>query len=116
MALIFCEIKSLAEAERIEGIDHATISMSCSGRVSYQCGFIWIYKCDKDTIQERVQRVKRVYKPRKVAMYDMNGNYIRTYGSVLQASKTSGDSYMVINRQLKTGIITKNAIHIWKQV
>lgn len=111
-----CEYKSLAEAERIEGIDHATISMSCSGRVSYQCGFIWIYECDKDTIQERVQRVKKVYKPRKVAMYDRNGNYIRTYGSVLQASKTSGDSYMVINRQLKTGIITKNAIHIWKQV
>lgn len=111
-----CEYKSLAEAERIEGIDHATISMSCSGRVSYQCGYIWIYKCDEDTIQERVQRVKRVYKPRKVAMYDMDGNYIKTYGSVLQASKTSGDSYMVINRQLKTGIITKNAIHIWKQV
>lgn len=111
-----CEYKSLAEAERIEGIDHATISMSCSGRVSYQCGFIWIYECDKDTIQERVQRVKKVYKPRKVAMYDRNGNYIKTYGSVLQASKTSGDSYMVINRQLKTGIITKNAIHIWKQV
>jgi len=111
-----CEYKSLAEAERIEGIDHATISLSCSGRVSYQCGYIWIYKCDEDTIQERVQRVKRVYKPRKVAMYDRNGNYIKTYGSVLQASKTSGDSYMVINRQLKTGIITKNAIHIWKQV
>lgn len=49
-------------------------------------------------------------------MYDLNGNFIRTYSSVLQASKTSGDSYMVINRQLKTGIITKNAIHIWKQV
>ena len=111
-----CEYKSLAEAERIEGIDHATISLSCSGRVSYQCGYIWIYKCDEDTIQERVQRVKRVYKPRKVAMYDRNGNYVKTYGSVLQASKTSGDSYMVINRQLKTGIITKNAIHIWKQV
>jgi len=30
-----CEYKSLAEAERIEGIDHATISISCSGRVSY---------------------------------------------------------------------------------
>lgn len=111
-----CEYKSLAEAERIEGIDHATISLSCSGRVSYQCGYIWIYKCDKDTIQERVQRVKMVYKPRKVAMYDLNGNFIRTYSSVLQASKTSGDSYMIINRQLKTGIITKNAIHIWKQV
>lgn len=111
-----CEYKSMSEAERIEGINHATISISCSGRVSYQCGYIWIYKGDENTIQERVQRVKRVYKPRKVAMYDMNGNYISTYSSVLQASKTSGDSYMVINRQLKTGIITKNAIHIWKQV
>ena len=49
-------------------------------------------------------------------MYDRDGKLIRTYDSILQASKTSGDSYMVINRQLKTGIITKNAIHIWKQV
>ena len=111
-----CEYKSMAEAERIEGINHATISICCSGRVSYQCGYIWVYKGDENTLQERIQRVKRAYKPRKVAMYDLNGKYIKTYNSVLQASKDTEDSYIQIDRQLKTGKITKNIKHIWKQI
>jgi hypothetical protein len=112
-----CEYKSLAEAERIERIDHANICMCCTGKIAQCSNFIWINKGKEHTIQERVWRVKGLLThPRKVEMYDRDGNYIRTYDSVLQASKTSGDSYMIINRQLKTGIITKNAIHIWKQV
>ena len=111
-----CEYKSMSEAERVEGVNHATISMCCSGKVSYQCGYIWIYKVDEDTLQERVQRVKMVYKPKKVAMYDLDGKYIKTYNSVLQASKDTEDSYIQIDRQLKTGIITKNVKYIWKQV
>ena len=112
-----CEYQTMTEAERVEGIDHANICMCCKGKISNCNNFIWIYKGNEHTIQERVKRVKNLLiHPRKVEMYDMNGNYIRTYDSVLQASKTSGDSYMIINRQLKTGIITKNAIHIWKQV
>ena len=112
-----CEYQTMTEAERFEGIDHANICMCCKGKISHCNNYIWIYKGDEHTIQERVKRVKNLLiHPRKVKMYDRNGNYIRTYNSVLQASKTSGDSYMIINRQLKTGIITKNAIHIWKQV
>lgn len=110
------EYKSMSEAERIEGINHASICICCSGKVSYQCGYIWIYKGDEDTLQERVQRVKMVYKPKKVAMYDLDGKYIKTYNSVLQASKDTEDSYIQIDRQLKTGIVTKNVKHIWKQV
>ena len=112
-----CEYQTMTEAERVEGIDHANICMCCNEKIA-QCGnFIWIYKGKEHTIQERIRRVKGLLThARKVRMYDRDGNYIRTYDSVLQASKTSGDSYMVINRQLKTGIITKNAIHIWKQV
>ena len=95
-----------------------TIAIFIKNEKIAQCGnFIWIYKGKEHTIQERIRRVKGLLThARKVRMYDRDGNYIRTYDSVLQASKTSGDSYMVINRQLKTGIITKNAIHIWKQV
>ena len=70
----------------------------------------------KEPVQERIQRVKRAYKPRKVAMYDLNGKYIKTYNSVLQASKDTEDSYIQIDRQLKTGKITKNIKHIWKQI
>ena len=49
-------------------------------------------------------------------MYDLNGKYIKTYNSVLQASKDTEDSYIQIDRQLKTGKITKNIKHIWKQI
>ena len=91
--------------------------MCCNGKIAQCSDSIWIYKENEHTIQERVKRVENLLThPRKIEMFDRNGKYIRTYDSVLQASKTSGDSYMVIYRQLKTGIITKNAIHIWKQV
>lgn len=111
------EYRTMTEAERNEGIDHANICICCEGKISHCNNFIWIYKGDEHTIQDRIKKIKNsITRPKKLEMYDRDGKYIRTYDSVLQASKTSGDSYMVINRQLKTGIITKNAIHIWKQV
>lgn len=111
------EYRTMTEAERNEGIDHANICICCEGKISNCNNFIWIYKGDEHTIQDRIKKVKNsITRPKKLEMYDRDGKLMRTYGSILQASKTSGDSYMVINRQLKTGIITKNAIHIWKQV
>ena len=111
------EYSTMTEAERNEGIDHANICICCEGKISHCNNFIWIYKGDEHTIQDRIKKVKNsITRPKKLEMYDRDGKLIRTYNSILQASKTSGDSYMVINRQLKTGIITKNAIHIWKHV
>lgn len=111
------EYPTMTEAERNEGIDHANICICCEGKISHCNNFIWIYKGDEHTIQDRIKKVKNsITRPKKLEMYDRDGQLIRTYDSILQASKTSGDSYMIINRQLKTGIITKNAIHIWKQV
>lgn len=112
-----CEYKSMAEAERIEGINHASICICCNGRVSYQGNCIWIYKDEEHTIQERVKRVKTLKnRPKKVAMYNKDGQFIKTFNSILQASKETDDSYIQIDRQIKTGIITKNIKHIWKQV
>ena len=111
------EYPTMTEAERNEGIDHANICICCEGKISHCNNFIWIYKGNEHTIQDRIKKVKNsITRPKKLEMYDRDGKLIRTYDSIMQASKTSGDSYMVINRQLKTGIITKNAIHIWKQV
>jgi len=111
------EYSTMTEAERNEGIDHANICICCEGKISHCNNFIWIYKGNEHTIQDRIKKVKNsITRPKKLEMYDRDGKLIGTYDSILQASKTSGDSYMVINRQLKTGIITKNAIHIWKQV
>lgn len=111
------EYRTMSEVEREEGIDHANICMCCKGKISHCNNFIWIYKGYEHTIQDRIKQVKNsITRPKKIEMYDIDGNYIRTYDSILQASKTSGDSYMIISRQLKTGIITKNTIHIWKQV
>lgn len=111
------EYKSMSEAERIEGINHASICICCNGRVSYQGSSIWIYKGDENTIQDRVQRVKKlITSPKKVAMYSKDGNYIKTFDSISQASKDTEDSYIQIDRQLKTGKITKNIKHIWKQI
>lgn len=111
------EYKSMSEAERIEGINHASICICCNGRVSYQGNSIWIYKGDENTIQDRVQRVKRlITSPKKVAMYSKDGNYIKTFDSISQASKETDDSYIQIDRQIKTGIITKKVKYIWKQV
>lgn len=112
-----CEYRTMTEAERNEGIDHANICICCEGKISHCNNFIWIYKGNEHTIQDRINKVKNsITRPKKLEMYDRDGKMIRTYDSILQASKTSGDSYMVINRQLKTGIVTKNAIHLWKQV
>lgn len=112
-----CGYKSMAEAERTEGINHATISICCSGRVSYQCGYIWIYKGDEHTIKDRVKRVKKlITRPKKVAMYSKDGNYIKTFDSILQASKETDDSYIQIDRQIRTGKITKYVKYIWKLV
>lgn len=111
------EYKSMSEAERIEGINHASICICCNGRVSYQGSSIWIYKGDENTIQGRVQRVKKlITSPKKVAMYSKDGNYIKTFDSISQASKETDDSYIQIDRQIKTGIITKKVKYIWKTI
>lgn len=112
-----CEYKSMAEAERVEGVNHVAICICCNGKVSYQDNCIWIYKGNEHTVKDRVQRVKNlITRPKKVAMYSKDGNYIKTFDSILQASKEADDSYIQIDRQLKTGIITKNVKYIWKQV
>ena len=45
-----------------------------------------------------------------------DGNYIKTFDSISQASKETDDSYIQIDRQIKTGIITKKVKYIWKTI
>ena len=72
---------SLTEAEKETGVNNANISATCKGRYEQCQGYIFKYADDDSP-------VKKTRKHRKpVAMYSLNGEYIKTFKSIKEASR-----------------------------
>lgn len=105
--------KSLTEAGKdINGKTH-TIKLCCEGiRETYK-GYHWKY-CGNNYFRN-TKNYQNSANSKKVAMYDINGNLIKSFRSIEQASKYTGINTNTIRRRLK-GIKNRKGQYdyIWK--
>lgn len=96
--------------------DPSIIAKCCKGILKKAYGYIWRYVDEPLTEEHRMWCISYDYNPtnkKQVTCYDMNGNFINTYDSVLQAERFTGADHSVIirccNNQCKT-----SAGYIWR--
>lgn len=84
------EYDSIVSASQTTGIPAGLITSCLNKNRHYTSGFIWFYKKDYNpiNIQNIKSRFAKYYVP--VAKYDLNGEYIQTFDTVLDAAKDIG--------------------------
>lgn len=73
-----CE--SIAEAEKYTGVDNSNISSTCKGRYKQSNGYIFRYADEEQVFEHSNHR-----KP--VNMYSLNGEFIKTWGTIKEAAR-----------------------------
>lgn len=96
---------SIKEAAKATGAKVSNIAAVCNnGKSSTTAGFIWSFTQDEEVISQKVNRKrtnKSVYEERPVAMYDTNGNFLKRFPSIAQASYYTGIHKDTIRRCCK---------------
>lgn len=81
--------KSGADARRKTGI--LAINLCCNGGVKSAGGYIWSYEK-----HDKISKCIRNYRTSKVYQYGLDGLYIASYDSILEASQITGTPYKKI--------------------
>lgn len=81
--------KSGADAKRKTGI--LAINLCCNGGVKSAGGYIWSYEK-----HDKISKCIRNYRTSKVYQYGLDGLYIASYDSILEASQITGTPYKKI--------------------
>lgn len=82
------EFSSVKEAAKFHNCDTHTISYACSGRTKTGVGFLW--KRKKDYHGQKIMYIPYVRETKHVFQYDLDGNFIAEYESVMQAENALG--------------------------
>lgn len=102
---------SIREIEKIYGYADSNISQCCHKKYNTSNGFIWIFGTP-DEIGEVKPRNDISRTPKKIAMYDLEGNFIREFDSIAEA-KRNVPKAKNINKVLK-GKRNKAGGYVWK--
>lgn len=91
------EYSSYSEVERILGIDKSQISRVVKDKKGTAGGYFWKDKDDTTPIEEMINKKNNQYNDRKkrVNQYDLQGNFICSYPSIVDAAKAINKSSCV---------------------
>ena len=101
------QFKSLSEASRVTGIEVQYIHSACHNRERRHGtkGYIFRFADNGSNIKNTQKynnlehwQKHNIARRKKVCQYDLNGNFIREYESISDASKTTGIHFMNISR------------------
>lgn len=86
------EYISCGEAERQNNLSHGFISKVIRDNGLTAGGYIWIEKDSNTTVEEKIKRISQRYDDRKkkVAQFDLNNNFIKSYDSITAAARALG--------------------------
>ena len=113
------EFPSLAEAARvIPKVTTSSLVNACRGEISQTGRFIWVY-AEEDTpelIKEKVKKAKEKthHRDRSVEQYSLNGDYIKTYNTIKEASDKLGFKSTSSISNVCTGRAKTAGGYIWK--
>lgn len=86
------EYSTIAEADKLTGINFRYISRAAKGERKTAGGYIWEYANERKIIQSKSSFVYDVKKDKSavpIIQFDMNGNMIAEYNSVGEATRTN---------------------------
>lgn len=105
-----CSYESLLDATRATGASSTAIKRVLSGKAKHAKGFIW-YKGSKVKLSpEFIAKHDGIiidYAKKAVRQYDLNGNCIVIYPSIVQAAKETGINRALLQRSLISKKSTK---------
>ena len=98
--------KSATEAEKITGVDNSNIVATCKGRYKQTKGYIFRYA------GENIGDIKSPHR-KPVKMFTLDGEYIKTFSTIKDASKELGIADTHISDCCK-GKFKKSGGYIWR--
>lgn len=92
--ILVAEHLSIQEAHRCTGIKSCCISNCCSNNLDTAGGYIWVKKSEyfPGYIQKYKSRAKCKSNDKAIYQYDLCGNFIKEYISVVEAAKDLGNT------------------------
>ena len=114
--------ESISEASRLTGIDIQHIHSACHNRERRHGANGYIFKfadCGENSSpQQKHNNLKHwqkhnIARRKKVCQYDLNGNFIKEYESINEASTKTGITFMCISKNC-SGIIKKTHGYIFR--
>lgn len=107
-----CEHESLMSAQNNSGVSQKAIGKALRSGKHYSGGYYWIYKDEYNPETMHLHsRFSKFHIP--VNKYDMDGNYICTYNTIIDASKDNNVSNTQICKTVK-GILKYTGGYIYK--
>lgn len=89
---LIAEYGSTYEAQREKGLNNKSIAKACSGTLKTYAGYRWAYTpVAKEYSERRDVKFRKGY----IAMYDLQGNFIKEYKSPLELEKDGYDQISV---------------------
>ncbi len=96
---------STMEAHRQTGLSHGHIGNAANGREFRAGGFFWRYgnakNIDIKSLFEKKQQSRRAKRGTKVSQYDLDGNFIRYYPSLVDAAEAVKEDYSNISANIR---------------
>lgn len=95
---------SSAEIERELGYNHSAIGSSCRRETKMSYGYIWRYTDDCDDIDDIILTKVNCFHNTKtnrikpINQYDLNGNFVKQWSSILEASKSLNKPTVLITK------------------
>lgn len=77
----------IKEAVKITGYDESNIRAACNHRISTYRGYIWCHEDEPKTIEELINELPKKKTQREIEQYDLAGNFIKKYESIIQAAE-----------------------------
>lgn len=110
--------QSTIEAEAILQIPNAHISATCLGKIKTSHDFVFRYECDgykygEPLPKNELEIVNTNEHNIAIKQYDLNGNFIRQFETIAEASRSTGASLSAIRKSLY-GEIKNPKKYVWK--
>ena len=110
------EWDSVSDAARTLNVSISNIRDVCTGKTKTALGFIWKYYGDNDfsrNFEPNKALEKKLFQRKKVFQYDLNGNFVKEWGSMVEASKALNVPKSQASRACRGKLKTAGGF-IWK--
>ena len=106
---------SISEASRETGYSRSSITKCCKEKEIYKVGLIFTFEKKQKGIELEEYKIGKHHSNKRVAMYDLDGFFVKEYESVISASKENDINNVVVIKNCK-GVFKKAGKNIFRYV
>ena len=100
---IIREYSCMQEVDNVPEFDGSNVTRCCNGEYNFSYGYMWMFKKDysKEKVERIVKGMRRKNYKQGVRQYDLDGNFIKEFQSIMDAERETSISNVNISATCK---------------